>query len=103
MPHQSKLQCSHMITFTNLHFTWTSPGGKPQNQIDHILVDSRRHSNVLDVRSPRAADCDSDHYLVVVAKVRERLAVNKHRSQGFHMQRFSLKKLHELEGNEQFQ
>jgi hypothetical protein len=28
----------------------------------------------------RAADCDSDHYLVV-AKVRERLAVNKQRSQ----------------------
>jgi hypothetical protein len=29
--------------------------------------------NVLDVRSFRAADCDTDHYLVVV-KVRERLA-----------------------------
>jgi endonuclease/exonuclease/phosphatase family metal-dependent hydrolase len=59
--------------------TWTSPDGKPHNQIDHILVDKRRHSNVLDVLSFRAADCDSDHYLVV-AKVRERLAVNKHRS-----------------------
>jgi endonuclease/exonuclease/phosphatase family metal-dependent hydrolase len=51
--------------------------GNPQ-QIDNILVDRRRHSNVLDVRSFRAADCDSDHY-VVVAKVRERLAVNKQR------------------------
>jgi hypothetical protein len=29
--------------------------------------------NLLDVPSLRAADCDSDHYLVV-AKVRERLA-----------------------------
>jgi exonuclease III len=28
------------------------------NQIDHILVDRRRHSNVLDVRSFRPADCD---------------------------------------------
>jgi hypothetical protein len=50
------------------------------NQIDHILVDRQRHSNELDVRSFRAGDCDSDHYLVV-AKVREKLAVNKHRTQ----------------------
>jgi hypothetical protein len=57
-------------------YIWTSPYEKTHNQIDHILVDRRRHSNVLDVRSFRAADCDNDHYLVV-AKVRERLAVIK--------------------------
>jgi hypothetical protein len=46
----------------NIHkYTWTSPDGKPHNQTDHILVDWRRHSNVLDVQSLRAADCDSDH------------------------------------------
>jgi hypothetical protein len=61
------------------------------DQIDHILVDRRRHSNVLDVRSFRAAECDTDHYLVV-AKVRERLAVDKQRSHRFHMERFNLKK-----------
>jgi hypothetical protein len=38
----------------------------------------------------------------VVAKVRERLAVNKQRSHRFHMVRFNLKKLHEAEGKEQF-
>jgi hypothetical protein len=37
-----------------------------------------------------------------VAKVRERLAVNKQRSQRFHMERFNLKKLNEVEGKEQF-
>jgi hypothetical protein len=36
-----------------------------------------------------------------VAKVRERLAVNKQRSQRFHMERFNLKKLNEVEGKEQ--
>jgi hypothetical protein len=43
--------------------------GKTHIQIGHILVDRRRHSNVLDVRSFRAGYCVSDHYLVV-AKVR---------------------------------
>jgi hypothetical protein len=73
-------------------YTWISPDGKTHNQIDHILVDRQRHSNVLDVRSFWAADCDSDHYLMVV-KVRERLAMNKQRSQRFHMERLNLKKL----------
>ena len=48
--------------------------GIRDDQIDHILIDRRWHSNILDVRSFRGADCDTDHYLVV-AKVRERLAV----------------------------
>jgi hypothetical protein len=38
----------------------------------------------------------------VVAKVRETLTVNKQRSQRFHMERFNLKKLNELESKEQF-
>jgi hypothetical protein len=86
----------------NIHkYTGTSPDGKTHNQIDHIQVDRRRHSNGLDVRSFRAADCDSDHYLVV-AKVTERLAVNKQRSHRFLMERFNLKKLNQVEGKEQF-
>jgi endonuclease/exonuclease/phosphatase family metal-dependent hydrolase len=41
---------STMFPYHNIHKnTWTSPDGKPHNQIDHILVDRRRHSNVLDV------------------------------------------------------
>ena len=52
-------------------YTWTSPDGKTHNQIGHILTDRRWHSNVLDVRSFRGADIDTEHYLVV-AEVRER-------------------------------
>jgi hypothetical protein len=43
----------------------------------------------------------TDHYLVIT-KARERLAVNKQRSHRFHMERFNLKKLNEVEGKEQF-
>jgi hypothetical protein len=57
--------------------------------------------NILYVQSHRAAVCDIDHYLVV-AKVRERLAVNKQRSHRFHMERFNLIKLNEIEGKEQY-
>jgi hypothetical protein len=38
----------------------------------------------------------------VVANIRERLAVNKQRSQRFNMDRFNLKKLNNVEGKEQF-
>jgi hypothetical protein len=38
----------------------------------------------------------------VVAKVRERLAVNKQRSHRFPKERFNLKKLNEVEGKEQY-
>jgi hypothetical protein len=72
-----------MFPHRNIHkYTWTSPVGKSHNQVDHILIDRRWHSSILDVRSLRGADCDIDHYLVV-AEVRERLAVSKQATQKF--------------------
>jgi hypothetical protein len=60
-----------MFPHRNIHkYTWKSPDRKTHNDIGHFLIDRRRHSNVLHVRSFRATDSDSDHYLVV-AKVRE--------------------------------
>jgi hypothetical protein len=43
----------------------------------------------------------NDHY-PVVAKVMERLAVNKQRSHRFHIERFNFKKLNEVEGKEKY-
>jgi hypothetical protein len=30
-------------------YTWTSPEGKAHNQIDHVFMDRRRHSSMLDI------------------------------------------------------
>jgi hypothetical protein len=93
---------STMFSHRNIHkFTWTSPDGKVYNQIKYILIDRRRHSSILDVRSFRAADCDTGHYLVV-AEVGERLTVSKQRTHRVHMERFNLKKLNEIQGKEQY-
>jgi hypothetical protein len=56
-------------------YTWTSSDGESHVQVHHILIDRRGHSNVLDIRSLKAAGYDIDHCLVVT-EVRERLAVN---------------------------
>jgi endonuclease/exonuclease/phosphatase family metal-dependent hydrolase len=53
-------------------YTWTSPDAVTHNQIDHVLIDKRRYSNLLNVLSFIGADCDTDHCLVA-AKLWERL------------------------------
>ena len=62
------------------------------SQIDQILIDRRWHSSIPDVRSFWGADYDTDHYLVV-AKVKERLAVTKQAAQKLDGERFNLRKL----------
>jgi hypothetical protein len=83
-------------------YTWTSPEGNTHNQIDHVLIDRRWHSNILDVRSFRGADCDTDHYLVVT-KVRERLAVSKRAAQKIDTERSNVKILDKGDVKEQYQ
>jgi len=77
-------------------YTLTFPEGKSHNQIGNILIDRRWHLSILDVQSCRGADCDTVHSLVV-AVVKERLAVSKQAAQNLDWERFNLRTLNELE------
>ena len=41
---------STILPHRNIHkYTWTCPDGKTHNQIDHILIDRRRYTSILDL------------------------------------------------------
>ena len=52
-------------------YTWTSPDGQYQNQIDYILCSQRRRSSIQSATRP-GVDCSSDHELLI-AKFRLKL------------------------------
>ena len=53
-------------------YTWTSPDGQHQNQIDYILCSQRWRSSIQSAKTSLGADCGSDHE-IRVAKFRLKL------------------------------
>ena len=53
-------------------YTWTSPDGQHQNQIDYILCSQRWRSSIQSAKTRLGADCGSDHELII-AKCRLKL------------------------------
>ena len=53
-------------------YTWTSPDGQYQNQIDYILCSQRWRSSIQSAKTWPGADCGSDHELLI-AKFRLKL------------------------------
>ena len=53
-------------------YTWTSPDGQYQNQIDYILCSQRWRSPIQSAKTIPGADCGSDHELLI-AKFRLKL------------------------------
>ena len=53
-------------------YTWMSPHGQHQNQIDYILCSQRWRSSIQSAKTRPGADCGSDHKLLI-AKFRLKL------------------------------
>ena len=53
-------------------YTWTSPDGQHQNQIDYILCSQRWRSSIQSAKTRPGSDCGSDHELLI-AKFRLQL------------------------------
>ena len=53
-------------------YTWTSPDGQYQNQIDYILCSQRWRSSIQSAKTRPGADCGSDHEHLI-AKFRLKL------------------------------
>ena len=46
-------------------YTWTSPDGQYQNQIDYILCSQRWRSSIQSTKTRPGADCGSEHELLI--------------------------------------
>ena len=46
-------------------YTWASPDGQHQSQIDYILCSQRWRSSIQSAKTRPGADCDSDHELLM--------------------------------------
>ena len=46
-------------------YTWTSPDGQHQNQVDYILCSQRWRSSIQSTETRPGADCVSDHELLI--------------------------------------
>ena len=53
-------------------YTWTSPDGQYQNQINYILCSQRWRNTIQSAKTRPGADCGSDHQLLI-AKFRLKL------------------------------
>ena len=71
-------------------YTWTSPDGKHQNQIDYIICSQRWRSSIQSAKTRLGADCGSDHELLI-AKFRLKLKKVEKTTRPF---RYDLNQIH---------
>lgn len=77
------------------------PGTNVVNQIDHIVVSSKQVSAIMDVKTMRGTNCDTDHYLVR-SIIRQRLA-NIQKDKGIKRKRWNTENLQNEYGIKEYQ
>ncbi|KAJ4451741.1 hypothetical protein ANN_03212 [Periplaneta americana] len=101
---EARLKCrfSHRYS-TGVNNTVLKVPGK-ENGLTHnrILIDKRKHTSIVDIRTFRGADCNSDHYLVI-GELRERLSVAKIVEQQVNITKFNILKLKDEEAKQNYQ
>ena len=80
-------------------YTWTSPGDRVRNQIDHICISKKFRRSLLDVRTKRGADCNSDHNLVIA---KFQLKLKSIKNENSFREKYNLNKLVNPEVNNEF-
>uniref|UniRef100_A0A8D0A351 Endonuclease/exonuclease/phosphatase domain-containing protein n=1 Tax=Sander lucioperca TaxID=283035 RepID=A0A8D0A351_SANLU len=66
-----------LFTYKQTHkATWISPDHLTENQIDHLAIDRKWRTVLLDVRAKRGTDIDSDHH-PLMGEFRMKLVVKK--------------------------
>ena len=80
--------------------TWISPDRRTYNQIDHVLINRKFRTSVLDTRAIRSADIASDHHLVCTKLSLKLSAAPKRR--GIRRTRYDTQKLERGESRRQF-
>jgi hypothetical protein len=65
LPYQDTSCQDQYVPTSKYTYTLTSPFWKTHSRIDHVFIDRKWHSSVLNILSARGADCDTDHYMVV--------------------------------------
>ena len=71
-------------------YTWTSPDGQHQNQIDYILCSQKWRSSIQSAKTRPGADCGSDHEFLI-AKFRLKLMKLEKTTRPF---RYDLNQIH---------
>jgi hypothetical protein len=75
---------STLFQYKKIHNgTWLAPDQMTLNQIDHVLITSKKNYLIEDVRSIRRPNIDSDHYLlkIIVSQNLPKLYIKKNRVQ----------------------
>ena len=80
--------------------TWKHPDKITRNQIDHVIIDGRHFSDILNIKARRGANADSDHFLVQIKlRARVSLANNGNRQK---LKRIDVEKLKNAESAAKF-